>query len=75
MATFAVPQAGSLPDEKTITSLDQMIGQYKRSKWLAEREALRAAARGLPVVIVNPSTPVGPGDAKPTPTGRILVDS
>jgi len=74
VATFAVPQAGSLPDENTETSIEQMIGHYKRSKWLAEREALRAAAAGLPVVIVNPSTPVGPGDAKPTPTGRVLVD-
>ena len=51
-----------------------MIGEYKRSKWLAEQEALRAAAAGLSVVIVNPTTPVGPGDSKPTPTGRILVD-
>ena len=51
-----------------------MIGHYKRSKWLAEQEALRAAAEGLPVVIVNPTTPVGPGDSKPTPTGRIIVD-
>src|SRR5579864_6790926 len=51
-----------------------MIGDYKRSKWLAEQEARQAATAGLPVVIVNPTTPVGPGDAKPTPTGRILVD-
>jgi dihydroflavonol-4-reductase len=51
-----------------------MVGEYKRSKWLAEQEALRAAAAGLPVIIVNPTTPVGPGDVKPTPTGRILVD-
>jgi dihydroflavonol-4-reductase len=74
VATMAVPQGEGLPDERTITSLDEMIGAYKRSKWLAEQEALRAAAAGQPVVIVNPTTPVGPGDAKPTPTGRILVD-
>jgi dihydroflavonol-4-reductase len=51
-----------------------MVGDYKRSKFLGEREAEAAAARGLPVVIVNPSAPVGPGDWKPTPTGRMLVD-
>jgi len=51
-----------------------MIGHYKRSKFLAEQEAKNAATAGLPVVIVNPTTPVGPGDWKPTPTGRILVD-
>jgi dihydroflavonol-4-reductase len=50
------------------------VGDYKRSKFLAEREAEAAAARGLPVVIVNPSAPVGPWDWKPTPTGRMLVD-
>jgi dihydroflavonol-4-reductase len=74
VATVAVPHAESLPDERTVTSVDQMIGHYKRSKWLAEQEALDAARTGLPVVIVNPTTPVGPGDAKPTPTGRTLVD-
>jgi dihydroflavonol-4-reductase len=51
-----------------------MIGHYKRSKFLAEQEALRASAEGLPVVIVNPTAPVGPNDWKPTPTGRIVVD-
>ena len=50
------------------------MGDYKRSKFLAEREAEAAAARGLPVVIVNPSAPIGPWDWKPTPTGRMLVD-
>jgi dihydroflavonol-4-reductase len=74
VATVAVPHAGSLPDEHTVTSVDQMIGHYKRSKWLAEQEAFAAARSGMPVVIVNPTTPVGPGDAKPTPTGRTLVD-
>jgi dihydroflavonol-4-reductase len=74
VGTIAVPREGTLPDEGTVTSIDEMIGAYKRSKWLAEQEARKAAAAGLPVVIVNPTTPVGPGDAKPTPTGRIIVD-
>ena len=74
VATVAVPHAGSLPDERTVTSVHQMIGHYKRSKWLAEQEALAAARTGMPVVIVNPTTPVGPGDARPTPTGRTVVD-
>lgn len=74
VGTIAVPRGDLLPDEKTRTSIDEMIGHYKRSKWLAEQEALRAADDGMPVVIVNPTTPVGPGDAKPTPTGRIIVD-
>ena len=51
-----------------------MIGAYKRSKFLAEREAEAFAQRGLPVVIVNPSTPVGENDRKPTPTGKMIVD-
>ena len=74
VGTIAVPRNGVLPDESTVSSIDEMIGAYKRSKWLAEQEARRAAAEGLPVVIVNPTTPVGPCDAKPTPTGRIIVD-
>ena len=74
VGTVAVPSGHALPDENTRTSINEMIGHYKRSKWLAEQEALCAAAGGLPVVVVNPTTPVGPGDAKPTPTGRIVVD-
>lgn len=74
VGTIAVPKGESLPDESNRTSLGEMIGHYKRSKWLAEQEALQAARKGLPVVIVNPTSPVGPGDAKPTPTGRIIVD-
>ena len=74
VGTVAVPRDGVVPDESTVTSLNEMIGAYKRSKWLAEHEARKAAAAGLPVVIVNPTTPVGPGDAKPTPTGRIIID-
>jgi dihydroflavonol-4-reductase len=74
VGTIAVPRPGALPDEETVARLDEMIGHYKRSKLLAEEQALRAARQGLPVVIVNPTTPVGPGDWKPTPTGRMIVD-
>jgi len=75
VATMAVPTSnGALPNEDTHATLDQMVGHYKRSKFIAEVEAIKAAASGLPVVIVNPTTPVGPGDWKPTPTGRIIVD-
>ena len=74
VATIAVPRGDALPDETNRASVDEMIGNYKRSKLLAEQEALRAAHEGLPVVIVNPTTPVGPGDWKPTPTGRIILD-
>ena len=75
VATMAVPTANrALPNEDTHATLDQMVGHYKRSKFMAEAEAIKAAADGLPVVIVNPTTPVGPGDWKPTPTGRIIVD-
>ena len=51
-----------------------MIGHYKRSKWMAEQEVLQAAKDGFPVVIAMPTTPVGPWDWKPTPTGKIIVD-
>ncbi|MGH9782058.1 MAG: NAD-dependent epimerase/dehydratase family protein, partial [Candidatus Acidiferrales bacterium] len=74
VATIAVPRGNVLPDETNRASVDEMIGNYKRSKLLAEQEALRAAHEGLPVVIANPTTPVGPGDWKPTPTGRIILD-
>jgi dihydroflavonol-4-reductase len=74
VATIAVPAHGTLPDESTAAGLDQMIGHYKRSKFLAEQEVLKAAAGGFPAVIVNPTTPIGPGDWKPTPTGKIVVD-
>ncbi|MBI2903115.1 MAG: NAD-dependent epimerase/dehydratase family protein [Candidatus Methylomirabilis oxyfera] len=65
---------GQPADEETPVCLDRMIGHYKRSKFLGEEVARQAANRGLPVVIVNPSTPVGPRDIKPTPTGQIIVD-
>jgi dihydroflavonol-4-reductase len=74
VATVAVPRGETLPDETTRASLDEMIGHYKCSKFEAEQLALKAAESGLPVVIVNPTTPVGPGDWKPTPTGKIIVD-
>ncbi|MFZ0618670.1 MAG: hopanoid-associated sugar epimerase [Candidatus Acidiferrales bacterium] len=74
VATIAVPREGDLPNEETKTGLGEMIGHYKRSKFLAEQEAVKAASAGVPVVIVNPTAPVGPGDWKPTPTGRIILD-
>ena len=61
-------------DEATPVSGDQMKNHYKRSKWQAEQVATRMAREGLPVVIVNPSAPVGPRDVKPTPTGQVIVD-
>jgi len=74
VATIAAPREGALPNEETRTELREMIGHYKRSKFLAEEEAKKAAVAGVPVVIVNPTAPVGPGDWKPTPTGKIIVD-
>jgi dihydroflavonol-4-reductase len=66
--------AGGIGDERTPATLDQMQGPYKRSKFLAEQVALEFAAAGFPVVIVNPTAPVGDHDFKPTPTGKIVVD-
>ena len=74
VATIAVPRHGALPNEDTHVTLNEMIGHYKRSKFLAEQVAVEAAVAGLPVVIVNPTAPVGPWDWKPTPTGRIILD-
>jgi len=74
VATIAVPRGSTLPDETTVARIDEMVGHYKRSKLLAEQEVLAAAAGGLPAIVVNPTTPVGPGDWKPTPTGRMIVD-
>ncbi len=61
-------------DEETPVSEAQMSNHYKRSKWRAEGVARELAARGAPVIIVNPSTPIGPRDVKPTPTGQVIVD-
>ncbi len=74
VATVAVPRKGALPDETTRATLAEMIGHYKRSKFQAEELVMRAADAGMPVVTVNPTTPIGPGDWKPTPTGKIIVD-
>src|SRR5271169_5131302 len=73
VATIAVDRP-ELPTESTDAKLEEMVGHYKRSKWMAEREALNAAREGLPLVVAMPTTPVGPGDWKPTPTGKIILD-
>jgi dihydroflavonol-4-reductase len=74
IGAIGLPPGGGLGTEETPVSLDQMAGHYKRSKYLAEQEVLKLAREGLPVVIVNPSAPVGAGDIKPTPTGQVIVD-
>jgi dihydroflavonol-4-reductase len=74
IGAIGLPPGGGLGTETTPVSLDQMAGHYKRSKYLAEQEVLKLAREGLPVVIVNPSAPVGAGDVKPTPTGQVIVD-
>jgi dihydroflavonol-4-reductase len=74
IGAIGLPADGGLGNEETPVSLDQMAGHYKRSKYLAEQEVLKLAKEGLPVVIVNPSAPVGAGDVKPTPTGQVIVD-
>ncbi len=73
VATVAVDRP-ALPNEKTDSALDEMVGHYKRSKWLAEKEVLQSANNGLPAIVAMPTTPVGPGDWKPTPTGKIILD-
>ena len=75
VATLGYGADGIPADEDTPSTLDDMIGHYKRSKFLAEGVVREMAAAGAPVVIVNPSTPVGPGDVKPTPTGRLIRDA
>jgi dihydroflavonol-4-reductase len=74
VATMGFTSNGQPADENSPVSLDNMIGPYKRSKFQAEQVAIEAARAGQDVVIVNPSTPVGERDIKPTPTGRIVVD-
>ena len=72
---IGLPRRGGPPsDENTPVSLRQMSNHYKRSKWLAEVAVREAAGRGAPIVIVNPSAPVGGWDTKPTPTGKIILD-
>ena len=75
VACIGLPADGSPGTEATPVALTEMVGHYKRSKFLAERAALEAAAEGAPVVIVNPAAPVGPRDVKPTPTGQIVLDA
>jgi len=74
VATMGFTSNGRLADEDSPVSLENMIGHYKRSKFMAEGVALEAGRSGVDVVVVNPSTPVGEQDIKPTPTGRIVVD-
>jgi len=73
VATIAVDRPES-PNEFTDAKLEEMVGHYKRSKWMAEQEVLKAAKEGLPVIVAMPTTPVGPWDWKPTPTGKIILD-
>jgi dihydroflavonol-4-reductase len=73
VATIAVDRP-QLPNEFTDAKLEEMVGHYKRSKWMAEKEVLAAAKAGLPVIVAMPTTPVGPWDWKPTPTGKIILD-
>jgi dihydroflavonol-4-reductase len=74
VATMGFKADGSIVNEDSPVALGEMIGHYKRSKFLGEVEAIRAAKAGQHVMILNPTTPIGAGDAKPTPTGRIIVD-
>jgi len=74
VATMGFRSDGTVVDEETPVSIENMIGHYKRSKFLAEQEAIVAARLGQRIVILNPTTPIGADDAKPTPTGRIVVD-
>jgi len=75
VATLGIPKDGTPGSETTPVTVDDMIGHYKRSKFLAEEVARQYASDGVPVVIVNPSTPIGAHDIKPTPTGRIVRDA
>jgi dihydroflavonol-4-reductase len=74
VATMGFKADGSIVNEDTPVGLAEMIGHYKRSKFLGEQEAIHAAKVGQHVMILNPTTPIGAGDARPTPTGQIVVD-
>jgi dihydroflavonol-4-reductase len=74
VATMGFSSNGTLADENSPVSLADMIGHYKRSKFMAEQVAFEAARSGVDVVVINPTTPIGERDLKPTPTGRIVVD-
>ena len=73
VATIAVDRPEH-PNEFTDAKLEEMVGHYKRSKWLAEKQVLDAAKQGFPAIVAMPTTPVGPWDWKPTPTGKIILD-
>jgi dihydroflavonol-4-reductase len=76
VAVLGIKRDRTPADESAAVTVDDMVGHYKRSKFLAEEAVRRRAAElGLDVVIVNPSTPIGPGDIKPTPTGRVILDA
>ena len=75
VGALGIPHDGTAGTEDSPVTLDDMVGAYKRSKFLAERVALELAGKGLPVVVVNPSAPIGPWDVKPTPTGQMIVDA
>lgn len=74
VGTLGNPGDGTPGTESASVTFNDMVGHYKKSKFLAERETEKFILRGLPIVIVNPSTPIGPNDIKPTPTGKIIVD-
>jgi dihydroflavonol-4-reductase len=74
VATMGFTESGDIVNEDTPVSYEDMIGCYKRSKFMAEQVALEAGRSGANVVVVNPTTPIGERDIKPTPTGRIVVD-
>ena len=74
VATMGFGNNGHITDEATTVAMSNMIGDYKRSKFLAEQLVIEAARSGQEVVVVNPTTPIGERDIKPTPTGRIVVD-
>jgi dihydroflavonol-4-reductase len=74
VATMGFKQTGEIVNEETPVTLANMVGHYKRSKFMAEQIALEAGRKGANVVVVNPTTPIGEFDIKPTPTGRIVVD-
>ncbi len=76
VAVLGLNSDGAPANEDTSVAVEDMIGHYKRSKYLAEKEVSKLVSKsGLPAVIVNPSTPIGPRDIKPTPTGSIIVDT
>ncbi len=74
IGAIGLPEGGGFGTEDTPVALSQMAGDYKRSKYLAEQEVQQFVKTGLPIIIVNPSAPVGERDVKPTPTGQIIVD-